>query len=118
MDRRPLKLIKGTLDVLILKSLSWGPLHGYAISRWVRTVTDAALDIQEGVLYPALHRLERRGYVRSAWSVSDSNRRVKSYELTARGEARLANEESGWARYAEAVGKVLDAPGPARESPR
>lgn len=118
MDTKPLTLIKGTLDVLILKSLSWSPLHGYAISRWIRTVTDEALEVQEGVLYPALHRLERRGFVRLEWSLSESNRRVKSYELTTRGQARLAKEESGWTRYAEAVGKVLDAPGISPEDGR
>ena len=88
MGQAPLTLLKGTLDVLVLKALSWGALHGYAISRWIRETTHETLEVQEGVLYPALHRLERRGYVSSEWNLSESNRRVKSYELTARGRGR------------------------------
>lgn len=108
MGKKSLGLLKGTLDVLILKSLSWGPLHGYAVSRWIRQVTDDALEVQEGVLYPALHRLERRELVRAKWGISDTNRRVKTYELTGAGQQHLVSEESGWNRYAEAVGKVLE----------
>lgn len=107
-----LTLLKGTLDVLILKALSWGPLHGYAISRWIRDVTDDALAVQEGVLYPALHRLERRELLTSAWSLSDSNRKVKIYELTPAGEAQLDAQGHEWDRYAAAVGKVLGAQSP------
>ena len=112
MGHEPLTLLKGTLDVLILKALSWGPLHGYAVSRWIREMTHEALEVQEGVLYPALHRLERRGYVSAEWNLSESNRRVKSYELTARGRGRLVAEERAWGRYAQAVDRVLGASGP------
>lgn len=104
-----LVLLKGTLDVLILKALSWGPLHGYAVSRWIRQVTDDVLEVQEGVLYPALHRLEQRSLVRAQWGTSDTNRRVRTYEITELGRARLRDEESDWDRYSEAVGKVLAA---------
>lgn len=104
-----LTLLKGTLDVLILKSLSWGPRHGYAISRWIRQVTDDVLEVQEGVLYPALHRLERRGRVRAEWGLSDTRRKVKLYELTPEGEAALASRESDWSRYSDAMDKVLGA---------
>ena len=107
MPKETLTLLKGTLDVLILKALSWGPLHGYAVSRWIRQVTDDALEVQEGVLYPALHRLERRGLVSAEWGVSETNRRVKTYELTEDGRAHLDSEEIGWNAYAQAVGKVL-----------
>ena len=107
MGSKTLGLIKGTLDVLILKALSREPAHGYAISRWIREITDDVLDVQEGVLYPALHRLEKRGLVRAEWAVSETNRRVKSYELTAQGRSVLAEEESDWDLYAQAVGKVL-----------
>jgi transcriptional regulator len=107
MGSRTLGLIKGTLDVLILKALSREPAHGYAISRWIRDVTDDVLDVQEGVLYPALHRLEKRGLVRAEWGVSETNRRVKSYRLTDEGREALTDEEADWDLYAEAVGKVL-----------
>lgn len=102
-----LALLKGTLDVLILKALNGGPLHGYAVSRWIRQVTDDALEVQEGVLYPALHRLERRELVRSEWGVSDTNRRVKTYSLTVAGVQQLDSRQDDWNQYATAVGKVL-----------
>jgi len=113
MSNESLALLKGTLDVLILKALSFGPLHGYAVSRWIRQVTDDVLAVQEGVLYPALHRLEQRGLVRAEWGTSDTNRRVKTYEITHLGSDRLRSEEHDWDRYSQAVGKVLSARRPA-----
>ncbi len=109
MGSDSLTLLKGTLDVLILKALSWGPLHGYAVSRWIRQVTDDVLEVQEGVLYPALHRIERRGLVWAEWGLSDTNRKVKYYELTDAGTAQLDAREADWTRYSDAVGKVLGA---------
>jgi PadR family transcriptional regulator PadR len=102
-------VLKGTLDVLILKTLSWGPAHGYAVSRWIREVTDQALQIEEGALYPALHRLEQRGWVSAEWGLSDNNRRARYYRLTPQGRAQLRREVSGWDRFAAAVSKVLSA---------
>ena len=102
-------VLKGTLDVLILKTLSWGPAHGYAVSRWIREVTDQALSIEEGALYPALHRLEQRGWVTAEWGLSDNNRRARYYRLTPQGRAHLRREVSGWDRFAAAVSKVLSA---------
>jgi PadR family transcriptional regulator PadR len=102
-------VLKGTLDVLILKTLSWGPAHGYAVSRWIRDVTDQALQIEEGALYPALHRLEQRGWVSAEWGLSDNNRRARYYRLTPQGRAQLRREVSGWDRFAAAVSKVLSA---------
>jgi PadR family transcriptional regulator, regulatory protein PadR len=104
-----LDVLKGTLDVLILKTLSWGPAHGYAVSRWIRQVTDEALSIEEGALYPALHRLEQRGWVSAEWGLSDNNRRARYYRLTPQGRAQLRREVSGWDRFAAAVSKVLSA---------
>jgi transcriptional regulator len=101
------EVFKGTLDVLILKTLSWGPTHGYAVSRWIRLVTDEALSIEEGALYPALHRLEQRGWVSAEWGLSDNNRRARYYRLTPQGRAQLRREVSGWDRFAAAVSKVL-----------
>ena len=100
-------LLQGTLDVLILKTLSWGPLHGYAVVRWIAQSTGEALRIEEGALYPALHRMEQRGWIEAEWGVSENNRRAKFYRLTPEGRRQLHAEAESWQRYAEAVGKVL-----------
>jgi len=102
-----LDLLQGTLDLLILKALSWGPAHGYDVATWVRERSDAAFLIEEGALYPALHRLERRRWVEAEWGLSDHNRRAKFYRLTSRGRGQLRQEVSQWERYVSAVGKVL-----------
>jgi PadR family transcriptional regulator PadR len=100
-------LLQGTLDVLILKTLSWGPLHGYAIVRFIKRATGDVLQIEEGALYPALHRMERRGWVESDWGVSENNRRAKYYQLTRKGRSAQRAETSTWHRYVEAVGMLL-----------
>jgi PadR family transcriptional regulator PadR len=102
-------LLQGTLDVLVLKTLSWGPLHGYAVARWIAQRTGDALKIEEGALYPALHRMEQRGWIEAEWGVSENNRRAKFYRLTAEGRRQLHAEAESWQRYADAVGKVLQA---------
>lgn len=112
MPDESLELLRGTLDVLILKSLSWGPLHGYGVSRWLRERTDDAFQVEEGALYPALRRLEKRGWVRSEWGVTDTNRDAKFYELTAEGRRQLEGEIRAWGRYVEAMARVLYASGP------
>jgi transcriptional regulator len=104
-----LEMIKGTLDVLILKSLSWGPMHGYAVSRWIRQITDNELQIEEGALYPALHRLERKEWLEAEWGLSENKRRAKFYRLTGKGRNQLQAEASSWTRFAEAVAKILNA---------
>ncbi len=109
MAHEPLDLLKGTLDVLLLKTLSWGPLHGYAISRWIRQASDEALDIDEAALYQALHRLERNGWIESEWGLSENNRRAKFYQLTSAGRVQLRAATTTWRRYAGAVFKVLEA---------
>lgn len=109
MGKTDLELLRGTFDVLILKTLAWGPAHGYAVASWIEHVTDDALRIEEGSLYPALHRLERRGLVQAEWGLSENNRRAKFYTLTAEGRAQLSAETSSWSRFVEAVGKVLNA---------
>lgn len=105
----PLALLKGTLDVLILKTLSWGPMHGYGVSRWIRQHTREVLAVEDAALYQALHRLERNEWVESEWGLSDNNRRAKYYRLTRSGRAQLRSEASVWRRYAGAVAAVLDA---------
>jgi transcriptional regulator len=111
-DRTTIDLLQGTLAVLILKSLTWGPMHGYGIARWIEDVSAQELLVEDGSLYPALHRLETLGLVTSAWGISDTNRRIKSYTLTDRGRARLKAERSRWARFSVAVSRVLEARNP------
>ncbi len=105
--RRNPDLLRGTVDVLLLKALSAGPRHGFAVARWLEERTDDALQIEEGSLYPALHRMERRGWLEAEWGVSENNRHVKSYRLTRRGREHLRAETAGWAEFAAAVYKVL-----------
>jgi transcriptional regulator len=109
MPGAPLDLLKGTLDLLILKSLSWGPAHGYAIGRWIERLTGDVLQIGEGSLYPALHRLEDRAWVEAEWRVSENNRRAKFYRLTSAGRQQLKTERATWDRFVDAVGRVLKA---------
>jgi transcriptional regulator len=104
-----LELVKGTLDILILKSLSWGPMHGYAVSRWIRQTSEEALQIEEGALYPALHRLESKGWLSSEWGVSENNRRAKFYVLTELGRQKLQSETSSWTSFVAAVARILEA---------
>ena len=101
------ELLHGTLDALVLKTLSWGPRHGYAIARWIEETTGDALRIEEGSLYPALYRMERRGWIEAEWGLSENNRKVKFYRLTPAGRARLRVETAQWEAFAKAVGKVL-----------
>ena len=109
MQKQSLDVIRGTLDVIILKTLSWGPLHGYAIAQWIRQQTDDALLVEEGALYPALYRMEGKGWIEAEWGLSENNRRAKYYRLTETGRARLESETRTWEHYAAAVGKILGA---------
>jgi PadR family transcriptional regulator, regulatory protein PadR len=112
MDKSSLDLVRGTLDLLILKSLSWGPLHGYAITSAIRRQTNDALLVEEGTLYPALHRIEARGWIDAEWGFSENNRRAKYYSLTFEGRRQLRSERKTWEAYADAVAKVLAATRP------
>ena len=103
----PLDLLQGTLDLLVLKALAWGPRHGYAVATWIRERSGEQLLVEEGALYPALHRLERRGWLAAEWGLSENNRRAKYYRLTPKGRTQLRAELSLWERYVGAVGKVL-----------
>jgi PadR family transcriptional regulator, regulatory protein PadR len=109
---RDVDVMQGTLDLILLKALSWGTMHGYGLSRWVRQATDGDLQLEEGALYPALHRLERRGWIGSEWGVSDNNRRAKFYRLTAAGRRQLRAETAAWQRYAALVERMLAAAAP------
>lgn len=108
MPTQPMDLLRGTLDVLVLRALVWGPMHGYAVSRWIHDRTDGELTIEDAPLYKALHRLERAGFVAAEWGVSENNRRARYYALTPAGRRQLKVEESAWRRYAAAVARVLE----------
>jgi PadR family transcriptional regulator PadR len=104
-----LDLLQGTLDLLVLKTLSWGPAHGYSVARWIQQLTDDVLTVGEGSLYPALHRLEERGWVESEWRRSENNRKAKFYRLTPKGRSQLRAESATWGQFALAVSKVMRA---------
>ena len=103
-----LDLLRGTLDLLVLKTLAWEPMHGYAVSKWIRQRTDGILGVEESALYQALHRLERRGWVKAEWGLTDTNRRAKVYALTERGRRQLTAEVENWRLYARAVQLILE----------
>jgi transcriptional regulator len=109
MPRDANDLLHGTLDVLVLKTLSWGSMHGYAIAQWIEERTRGDLEIVDAALYKSLHRLEDSGAVAAEWGLSDNNRRAKYYSLTARGRQLLKAEAATWRRYANAVVRVLEA---------
>jgi transcriptional regulator len=102
-------LLQGTLDLLILKSLTRGEMHGYEIAEWIHAASDEALSVEEGALYPALHRLELRGLLNSSWDVSANNRRAKYYKLTAAGRKRLKETTESWRRTSTAINRILEA---------
>ena len=112
MPSKQLELIKGTLDILIMKTLSWGPLHGYAISRSIRAQTEEALHVEEGALYPALRRLEKKGWLEGEWGQTETGREARFYRITPAGSAQLDRGLSDWSEYVEAMSRVLFAPGP------
>jgi PadR family transcriptional regulator PadR len=105
--RTPPEMLQGTVDILILRTLAWEPMHGYAISRWLDARSDGVLTVDGAALYQALHRLENRKWVSATWGVSENNRKAKYYALTTAGKAQLRAESAVWKTYAEAVAKVL-----------
>ncbi len=105
----PAELIPGTLDMLILKAVDRGPLHGYAIVQYIQRASDEVLRVEEGALYPALHRLEVRGWLRATWGISENNRRARYYRLSALGRRELDNERKYWLHVASAVTRVMQA---------
>ena len=102
-------LLHGTLDILVLKTLSWAPMHGYAIAKWIEDTTRDELTVVDAALYKSLHRLEEAGAVASEWGLSDNNRKAKYYSLTTRGRQMLRADAATWRRYAAAVHRVLEA---------
>src|SRR5881396_2954233 len=108
MTDSSIDFLKGTLDLMILKTLSWAPMHGYGIARWIEQCTDDTLAVEEGSLYPALHRLEDRALIEATWGISEHGRRAKFYRLTTAGKKQLRESHAYWSRFAGAVSKVLD----------
>ena len=107
MATRDLEILQGTLDVLVLRALSWQPMHGYAVARFIREGSNNSFRILDGALYTSLHRMEKRGWLDSEWGLNDQNRRVKHYVLTAAGRRALTAQTDQWQRYVVAVSKVL-----------
>lgn len=104
-----LPLVKGTLDILVLKALSWTPMHGFEITKWFETRSGGALDVRDSALYQALHRMEERGLVAAEWGITENNQRARYYRLTRAGRARLTAETAQWVRYARTVTGILTA---------
>ena len=100
-------LLQGTVELLVLKTLSWGPMHGYGVASWIESVTDDALRVEEGSLYPALYRMSAKGWITAEWGLSENNRRAKYYRLTNDGRRQLRRQASGWQRFAAAVDKAM-----------
>jgi transcriptional regulator len=113
MEDLDIGLMRGTLDLLVLKAVSWGPRHGYAIAEWIEQVSGSVLLVGEGTLYPALHRLEKQGLVEAEWGVSENNRQAKFYRLSSDGRRRLRTGTSSWYDFVEAAGRALRAASPA-----
>ena len=109
MADRDLELLQGTLDVLVLKALSWGPMHGYAIARWIGSTTDGEITVLDGALYTALHRMDARRWIEAEWGLSEKGKRARFYRLTTEGRRQLRAEAASWRRYSNAVSKVLGA---------
>lgn len=109
MPDNSVALLQGSLDLLVLKTLSWQPMHGFGIARWIQRLTEDALQVEEGSLYPALYRLENRGLIKAEWALTENNRRAKYYRLTAAGRRQLADETRTWQRFTGAISKVLAA---------
>jgi transcriptional regulator len=109
MPQNSIDLLQGTLDLIVLKSLSWGPMHGFGLSRWIQRTTEDLLKVEEGSLYPALYRMENRGWIKAQWALTENGRRAKYYRLTANGRRQLAAETKSWADLTGAIGKIMAA---------
>lgn len=108
MFARDANLLQGTLELLVLKTLSWEPMHGYGIAARIEQVTDDVLRVEEGSLYPALYRMARKGWIKGEWGITDNNRRARFYHLTSEGQQQLAEQSDGWMRLAGAVSRAVE----------
>jgi len=112
-EKSRIELLQGTLDMLVLRTLQWGPQHGHGIGVAIRATSDDALQVEHGSLYPALHRMRKEGLIEAEWKMTENKQRARYYRLTAKGKKRLAEEESRWERMVEAIARVMR---PARDS--
>src|ERR1051325_5846787 len=104
---RAIDLLQGTLDLIVLKALSWGPMHGFGLARWIQTTTEDTLQVEEGSLYPALYRMENRAWIKAQWALTENGRRAKYYKLTPAGKRQLSAELETWARMSAAMAKIV-----------
>src|SRR3954452_953421 len=104
--------MQGSLDVIVLKTLSWQPMHGFGIARWIQRATDDVLQVEEGSLYPSLYRMENKGWVKSEWCITENKRRAKYYRLTAAGKRQLADQSANWETFVKAMSKILRSAAP------
>ena len=111
-DAPRLELLQGTLDMLVLRTLQWGPRHGHGIGQAIRSQSDDLLKVETGSLYPALHRLVKRGWLKAEWGISEANQRARFYQLTAAGKAQLLREQDRWSQLVHAIGRIMN-PAPA-----
>src|SRR5436305_5785303 len=109
MARIAVGILQGALDLIVLKALSWGPMHGFGLARWIQLTTEDTLQVEEGSLYPALYRMENRGWIKADWALTENGRRAKYYRLTAAGRRQLAVESKSWDELTGAIGKVMTA---------
>ena len=107
MARPSVDLLQGTLDLIVLKALSWGPMHGFGLARWIQRTTDDVLKVEEGSLYPALYRMENRGWLEAQWALTENGRRAKYYKLTTTGRKQLAAESQTWDAVSGAIAKIM-----------
>ena len=107
MATEPVDLLQGTLDLIVLKALSWRPMHGFGLARWIQLTTDDVLQVEEGSLYPALYRMENRGWIKANWALTENGRRAKYYKLTATGRRQLAVESKSWDQVSAAMAKIM-----------
>ena len=114
-DEGRLELLQGTLDMLVLRTLQWGPRHGHGIGQAIRQQSDDLLKVETGSLYPALHRLVKKGWLKTEWGVSEANQRAKYYQLTPTGKAQLLREQNRWAQMVNAIGRIMNPAPPVKE---
>ena len=107
MMRTSVDLLQGTLDLIVLKALSWKSMHGFGLARWIQLTTDSVLQVEEGSLYPALYRMENRGWIKASWALTENGRKAKYYKLTATGRRQLVLETQSWDQLTSAIGKIM-----------
>ena len=109
MSAPSVEILQGTLELIVLKTLSWGPMHGFGVARWIQRTTEDVLQVEEGSLYPALYRMENRGWIKASWALTENGRRAKYYRLTPAGKRQLATATASWDQVSGAIAKIMGA---------